>query len=277
MRVLLAHLRLLRPLNLAIGAGAVLISASIADRWHQRPEIVLALLVVVLYNAAANAANDYCDYHIDLINRPERPLSSGLVTRNTARILAAGLFLAGSLLAITLPVGAGLTALLIALPLMVLYSPVLKGLPLVGNITVALILGLTFIFSGLAVGNPDPLIVPAVLAFGLTLLRELVKDIADVEGDRAANLHTFPLLRGTRTAVITAIVLALGVGFGSLIPFVTGYYGKAYLVLLILGVELPLAALIHRFVKNPGPETAQSGARWLKFSTLAGVLAIYLG
>ena len=51
----------------------------------------------------------------------------------------------------------------------------LKGKPLIGNIAVSLTLGLSFLFCGSAHGNVVPMWIPMILAFGLTLIRELVK------------------------------------------------------------------------------------------------------
>ena len=81
-----------------------------------------ALCVVVCYNAAANAINDYFDQETDRINRPNRPLISGDVKPQTALFLAIILFTIGTVLAITLPFTATFIAVAIALPLMIFYS-----------------------------------------------------------------------------------------------------------------------------------------------------------
>ena len=77
MKILLAHIKIMRPLNLIIGAFAVIITASILKKMDQISVWVTALCVVVFYNAAANAINDYFDQETDKINRPSRPLISG--------------------------------------------------------------------------------------------------------------------------------------------------------------------------------------------------------
>ncbi len=272
-----AHIKLLRPLNLLTGAFAVFVSAAILDKVQQIETLLFTILVVMCYNAAANAINDYFDYEVDLVNRPGRPLSRGLVQRKTALVMSVFLFAAGSGFAFALPPLARFLALGIALPLMVVYSWKLKGLPLIGNIVVSFILGLTFIFAGAAFAEVRPLVVPAVLAFGLTLVRELVKDIADFEGDRKAGLRTFPLVAGLKQAVILSIILTFVIGFGAFVPYWTRYYGQGYLIVLILGVEIPLLFIVYKFVRFPGDATAKTAARILKLSTIAGVLAVYLG
>ncbi len=274
---IIAHIRLLRPLNLTIGAFSVVIGVAIAGELRQTATVIIATLLVVCFNAAANALNDYFDYEIDKINRPNRPLVTGLVKRDAAKWLGIILFIMGTGLAFKLNLGARFLALGAALPLMVFYTPVLKGQPLIGNIAVALILGLTFLFAGAAVGNPGPLMVPAVLAFGLTLVRELLKDIADVEGDAKSNLHTLPLLVGEGSATITAINLAFLVAVGTMLPFIFNYYNGWYLLVAGIGVFLPLGYIIFALVHKPDPKTAAFSAKLLKIATLMGVIAIYVG
>ncbi len=274
---LTAHIRLLRPLNLFIGAFSVIIGVAIAGELHQSATIITATLLVVCFNAGANALNDYFDFEIDKINRPNRPLISGLVQRRTALWLGIFLFAVGAMLALRLNLGAALIAIGAALPLMVLYTPLLKGQPLIGNFAVAFILGLTFIFTGAAVGRPEPLLVPAALAFALTLVRELVKDIADVDGDKKSGLNTLPLLIGVDASIVVAINLAFITVFGTLLPVITGYYGMYYLLVALAGVIGPLFYIIYGFMKSPDCETAVMAARILKVATLLGVIAIYLG
>lgn len=277
MNKILAHIKLFRPLNLTIGAFAVFISASILQVLNQVTLLIAAILVVVCYNAAANAINDYCDIEIDRINRPERPLTTGLVSSTFALWIAVLLFAIGSVIAFMLPVLATGIAILLALPLMIFYSFTFKGLPLVGNIVIAFILGLTFIFAGAAFGNILPLIIPSFLAFGLTLLRELVKDIADYEGDMEISLRTYPIKVGVERAVKQSVWLAVVIGISALLPYLVGYYSLAYLILLILGVEIPLSIIVLSFVKNPTVNSARTGSGLLKFSTISGLLAVWAG
>ena len=65
-----ANLRLFLPINLLLGALAVIIYFAILETINQTSLLIQAILVVVMLNAAANAFNDYMDYEIDKINRP---------------------------------------------------------------------------------------------------------------------------------------------------------------------------------------------------------------
>jgi len=229
------------------------------------------------FAGAANALNDVVDYEIDKINRPMRPLPSGFVKKRTALFISILLFSMGILACLELSEAAKVIGIVIAMPFMVLYSKYLKGMPLIGNMIVAFILGLSFLFCGAAFNNMSPMWIPMILAFGLTLVRELVKDIADMEGDQSVGLKTFPITAGIEKSIQLSIFLSACIGMGAFIPYLYGTYGIWYGILLILGVEIPLGVVVVSLLNNPGISSATHGARILKFSTLIGLIAIYAG
>ena len=65
MKILTAHVKLFRPLNLFIGAFSVFISSAILNSLYFTQELSLAILTVIFYNAGANALNDFIDQKID--------------------------------------------------------------------------------------------------------------------------------------------------------------------------------------------------------------------
>ncbi len=257
--------------------AAMLIATAILDEFSNVRIMVLTSLIVMLYAAASNALNDALDHEIDLINRPMRPIPSGHVSVNGALALSFIFFTIGLVLCIQLPDSAIVIGGFIAVPLMIVYSTNLKGKGLIGNFVVALILGMAFLFSGAAYGNVKPMWTPMLLAFGLTLVRELVKDIADIEGDKFSGLHTFPIVFGINRSIQLSTVLCVLIGLGSLIPYINGVYDQGYIMPLIIGVEIPLMIVIFILLKNPSISSAIYSARILKFSTLMGLFSIYSG
>ncbi len=277
MKKLLAHIKILRPLNLIIGAFTVIITASILNKTDMISVWLTALCVVVFYNAAANVINDYFDQETDKINRPKRPMVTGDVKPQTALALSIILFIFSTVLSFTLPGTATFIAVVIVLPLMIFYSVWFKGMPLVGNLIIALILGLTFLFAGAALNDLKTMIIPAFLAFGLTVVRELVKDISDVDGDRKAMLNTFPIVVGVKNAWILVRIFAMLIGLGAIIPYLNGIYNNWYIIFVVLGVEIPLIMTVFLSVKFPTITNATRMAQLLKLSTIAGVCAVWLG
>ena len=115
-------------------------------------------------------------------------------------------------------------SIFVSLPLLIFYNAQAKNYPLVGNVIVALILGLSFIYAGIVFENITPLIVPALLAFGLTLVREIVKDIADLEGDKVVGARTLPIIFGNEKAVYLCTFLSAILGCSAFILFLNGSY-----------------------------------------------------
>ena len=271
------HIKLLRPLNVFTSGLAMVIGSGILGTLNNTGTLLLVMAVVMCFAGAANALNDVVDYEIDKINRPMRPLPSGFVKKRTALFISILLFSMGTLACLELSETAKVIGIVIAMPFMVLYSKYLKGMPLIGNMIVAFILGLSFLFCGAAFNNMSPMWIPMILAFGLTLVRELVKDIADMEGDQSAGLKTFPITAGIEKSIQLSIFLSACIGVGAFIPYLYGTYGIWYGILLILGVEIPLGVVVVSLLNNPGISSATHGARILKFSTLIGLIAIYAG
>ena len=277
MKKFFAYITIIRPLNMILGGVTIVISSFIVQYNGPISYVFFAVLVVMFYTAGANTLNDYFDYKIDKINRPDRAISSGLVLRNHAIIFSLFAFILGTLFALQLNKNSQLVSVGVSLPLIIGYNAKLKNFPLIGNIVVALILSLSFIYAGFVFDNIKPLIIPALLAFGLTLIREIVKDMADVIGDKAVALKTFPIIYGENKTIVLCTTLSALLGIGSFVPFITGYYNIFYGILLILTVEIPLAVVVILLLNKPNIATAKRSAKLLKFSTLGGLFSIYIG
>lgn len=273
--LILAHLKILRPLNVFLSIVSLIITAVLLNQIHNERALITAGLVTGLFTSAGNILNDLFDLKTDIQNRPGRPLVTGLVAVKTARLMTFVCFAAGILVTLNLLPAARWMALGIVLPLLIIYTPVLKPLPLVGNITVAALLGMVFLFGEAALtGSVSEMWIPAGLAFGLTVIRELVKDMEDFEGDRQQGITTFPVRFGFARSVQVFTVLSAVTGIGAVLPYSLKIYGISYFVVLVLGVEIPLIGSIFAIRKHP--TTAVSGmiARVLKLATIAGMIAI---
>ena len=277
MKYLLGYIKIIRPLNVFLGGLTILISSLIIKYDGPSIYVILPVFVVMLFTIGANTLNDYFDYEIDNINRPDRAISSGLVLRKHALILSISSLIIGVLIALRLNKDSQLLSIGVSLPLIIAYNVKLKNYPLIGNIIVSLILAMSFIYAGLVFEKTEPLIIPALLAFGLTLIREVVKDLADIKGDKSAGLMTFPIVYGKKKTIILCTILSVFLGIGSFIPFLTGYYNTFYGISLILMVEIPLAVVVISLLNKPSISTAKRGSKLLKFCTLGGLLSIYIG
>lgn len=276
MRRIRAYVELARPLNVLIAAITVLVGALASGPLHQGLPLLLACLVAALVTGGANAINDVYDVEIDRINKPRRPLPSGRLNRAQAAAFGA-VFLAMAL-AISPFLGPwGLCIALFVTFLLVGYSARLKRTPLWGNLTVALAAGLAFLYGGIAVDRPWPALIPAGFAFLFHLGREILKDSQDVAGDRVAGARTLP----TRVGVPLALKWA-GLVFTLLIlttplPYLVGHYSLAYLVIVVLGVDIPLVYVIVSSQRDQKPDHLGRLSLLLKMDMWVGLVAIIVG
>ena len=111
----------------------------------------------------------------------------------------------------------------------------------------------------------------------MTLIREIIKDIADYNGDNSARHNTYPIKYGINSAVKIVAVFSFIVCLFALLPYFDNTYNFWYLIILVIGVEIPLIIVIFLLVKNPAISSAIIGSKILKFSTIMGLIAIYLG
>ena len=268
---------ILRPINIIISAGTVLVCADILHASENIFLLILTVLTVGLLVGGANVFNDIQDKKEDKINKPERPIAAGHISLKAAGNYAKLLFFSGTFMCFFLPLFSAFLVWFIAVPLMIVYSFKMKSIPLVGNGVIAFLLGLTFLFCGLVFGDIGPMIIPAILAFFLTFVRELTKDIEDIEGDKRSGLNTFPIMFGLNKTVQLIIVLSVTTGILSFIPYLIKLYSAFYLIPLILGVELPLVIVVFLFMKSHSRSTAKKSSILLKIATIMGIISIYTG
>ena len=197
------YIEILRPGNALMGAISIILVALI-DKTISIP-VILAMLTVFFETAAGNVINDYFDYKIDLINKPERPIPSGRISLENGRNYGYLLFAAGTMCGFLIsyitnnwiPFG----IVLFADVVLYLYAYTLKTTPLLGNLTVGFMTGFGFVFGGFSINNPSIIMTSLFLgffAFVMTTAREIVKDIEDIEGDKADCAKTLPILIGEK-------------------------------------------------------------------------------
>lgn len=266
-----------RPVNLLLSTLTVFITASFIVPFPSWLRIVPALITVVFLNAGGNGVNDLYDEAIDRINRPNRPLPAGKLTRKDVRTFSVVMFFFGNLAALFAGFFPFLIAAVLSTPLMIIYSMRLKKTPLSGNLIIALILGLAFIFCSLVYGNVTTGIVPAILAFFYTLIREIIKDLEDMRGDLAGGARTLPILTGEKNTRLVIVFLLLMLILILPFPVIFSSYSMMYLWIVLPFVGLPLLGILI-YLLLPG-ENFRYGllSQILKIDMFAGLAAIYAG
>ncbi|NJE77182.1 geranylgeranylglycerol-phosphate geranylgeranyltransferase [Thermococcus sp. ES12] len=265
-----AFVEITRPHN-CILAGVVGVLGSIVAVGHF-PDLgtaFLVFLVVTLGCAGGNTINDYFDYEIDKINRPERPLPRGAMDRKTALYYSMLLLAIGLVLAYFINVRAFLLAV-IAYAAMLLYAWKLKPLPFIGNLVVAGLTGATPLYGALAVERIGLAGYLALCAFLVNVAREVVKDIEDVEGDVAKGARTLPIIWGKKKAAYVGATFALLTVAASFLPVRAGV-GLGYYAMVPVDLIILYAAYI--ILKNQDRESAHRAQKLLKVSIFLAVMA----
>ncbi|WP_299101020.1 geranylgeranylglycerol-phosphate geranylgeranyltransferase [uncultured Winogradskyella sp.] len=225
----------------------------------------LLVLSTILIAAGGYVINDINDIETDRINKP----SKLIVTKNISEKDAYSLFMAFNIIGVGLgfylTYGIGKTSFFaiffIASALLYIYSTSLKQIAVVGNIVVSIVVALSIVLVGVfelipamnvnneAVQTTFINIIKdyAIFAFLINLVREMVKDIEDIEGDKKTEIQTLPVLLGkTKSNKIVFII--------SLLPILSiTYYVITYLFkqLPVVGyfLILVIAPLIYASIK----------------------------
>jgi geranylgeranylglycerol-phosphate geranylgeranyltransferase len=157
--------------------------------------------------------NDLRDVEADRVNKPDRPLPSGRVSRPAACTAAAILAVLVVGLASTVD-GLAVLAACFTLALLVAYNVRLKSTVLLGNGLIAALSGAALGVGGYTVGDPWALFSqgtgwPGVLVALFILAREVLKTIEDVAGDRSIGVRTVATAWGPGRAGQVFAVLVL--------------------------------------------------------------------
>ena len=131
------------------------------------------------------------DIKTDVIDHPNRPLPRKMITINNAYYLLFVSILIGCIASLFINNMSLIFLYFLIIPLLFLYPLYLKKIPLLGNIVVAFLISSVFIFSECVVlKSYTILIIPSLLIFGLSLIREIIKDIHDYEQEALKSIQS---------------------------------------------------------------------------------------
>jgi geranylgeranylglycerol-phosphate geranylgeranyltransferase len=233
------------------------------------------MLTGALVAAGANAVNDFFDVEIDRTNRPERPIPRGTVSRRDALAVWAVTALGSISLNIFLHLGA-FAIVIASVVLLYWYSAYWKRTVLVGNIVVAMMTGMAFVYGGAVTGDVRKTLLPAVFAALINLAREIIKDIEDIEGDRQGRAHTYPIRYGKRNALVLASAVLVVLVAATWVPVGAALYGIVYTA-LIVPVNGAVFVVMVRMWKDPSPANLRRQSSVLKYAMILGLAAVFAG
>lgn len=173
------------------------------------PALIAASSMVHILTAISMVVNDIWDIEADRTNHPERPLVRGIVSRTEAASFSAVLSAAYLFIGFIGLKWKPSTAAIWILSFMTIhaYTPVLKRICLVKNLSCAAVVASTVPFigrsasiTGATSSNTFAHVFAHILFVG-SMYKEILMDIKDRLGDKAAGIPTIPVLFGNRRTV----------------------------------------------------------------------------
>ena len=267
------------------------------------PEFDFALLVLSCTSIAAAGyiINDYFDLEIDKINKPEKIIIGELISIEKARLIYFLLNLMGVLIGSYLSLKIGqyqfLLIFLLSAFLLFSYSQKYKRSPFIGNFVVAFLSALTlflvWLFEFFALRLEPNIFIEIreaipfinkfilgylVFAFIVSLIREMLKDVEDKEGDEAVKCKTIPVIMGVKNSkMLIGVLILVAIGLMGYVQFVLWVSNLDYLFWYFMIAVQPLFVylLIH-LVKAKEKEDFHFMSTMSKIIMLAGILSIQL-
>lgn len=180
--------------------------------------ITLLIVATISIAAAGNIINDIYDQNTDAINKPNKVIVGKLISEKTAyngfivcNIIGVGI---GFYLSHLIGKSSFFTIFVLISALLYIYASYLKGIILIGNIVISILVAASILIVGLFELSPtltalnrdiqltffNIILDYAIFAFMINLLREMVKDIEDIDGDYQSEIQTLPIAIGRERA-----------------------------------------------------------------------------
>lgn len=277
MRMVRRLFKIIRPLNCLITFFTIIVGGLICSNDNDvSAKLILAGIIGFIVTAAGNSINDFYDIDVDRINRPDRPLPNGVLTQKNVLVFFAVLIIVALTLNLLLNIYAfGIS--FISIVLLILYSYKLKRMPLVGNMIVSLLTALAFIFGGVVVGNVTLAIIPAVFAFLINLIREVIKDMEDADGDRSLGIRTFPIRFGNKASKYFVFAVSSILFLFTFVPFLFHIYEIEFFLIIMIIVNPILVYIVKSVFEDSSKQNLGRLSSMLKLNMVIGLIAIYMG
>lgn len=258
----------------------------------------LLVLSTVLIAAGGYVINNILDQKTDAINKPNNVIIGKNISETNAYTLYMALTVAGVAIGfylsnVILKPSFAAVFILIAATLY-LYATSLKQILIVGNSIVAILLSCSVIIIGIfdllpaiEAGNQQRMRIVfsilldyAIFTFFINMLREIIKDIEDVDGDYNQGILTLPIVIGkSRTAKIV-----FGLSFVPillLLYYINSYllnliYTTIYLLLFVMGPLFYFTVKVWSTQTKKEFHTLSLLLKWIMFFGILSVVIISL-
>lgn len=266
-------------------------------------DFFLLVFSTVLIAASGYMINDYFDVKIDEVNKPKRILVDRLLPRRKVMILHVLFNITGVLIGFYLAYKIGQWHLgfihVLAASILWFYSVFLKKQFLIGNLAVSALTALVVFtvwayeplhaqhaFVSHNFGGQSSNLMKvyflfyALFAFVLNLIRELIKDMEDIDGDKLGKCRTVPIVLGIKKSkTITSAIILMVITSLSVMLFLKGFRFKLDLytvVYAVLLVQLPLVYILSKLYAADKSSDFKHLSYVVKAIMLSGILYLIL-
>lgn len=271
-----SYIKIIRPFNFLFVILSVLFGAFwFAKDIHQFIPY-LASLSAALIAGGGYVINDFFDREIDKVNRPERPIPRGIISPLEAKRYAFLLFTGGIVISICIKNPWMISLALGNSVLLYLYAYKGKRMGFFGNILVAFVTGSTFIYGGLANNNVGNSFFVFGCAFLYTIIRELVKDLEDVEGDKKIGAQTVPIVFGEKITLVLTFLSWIFLTILTVLGFHKFYEFPIFILIIVLCDAYLLVNLLILFLKM-SKKVAGTSEKLMKIDMLLCLILLWIG
>ena len=263
---------------------------------HEQHQFLFLVLASVFIAAAGYIINDYFDLNIDQINKPLKVVVNSIISRRWVILWHLILSISGlicTIIAFSISVYWPLILANIAsIFLLLMYSSSLKKKLLIGNILISLltawVIGIIF-FSKMNIQFLDGegseilhvrffrfAILYTGFAFIISLIREVIKDMEDIEGDRKYGCRTMPIVWGLNASkVFVAVWMIVLIATLIILQIYVLQYGWWFSILYcILFIIIPLLWVFKKLFAANSAEDFHQLSTAIKFIMFTGILSM---
>lgn len=254
------------------------------------------VLSTISITAAGYIINDYFDRKTDVVNRPDTVIVGTKIRRRVAMILHVIFNITGIGLGFYISYAIGLWELgfifFLITGILWYYSTTYKRQFLVGNLVVSILTAMVpFMVALFEVPLLNTIYREYLLAYNInfnnvlgwvggfaffafltTLIREILKDIEDYEGDEAFGRNTMPILIGILSTKIVTISLIFITILALVYAHVVYVNDTVTLIYFLAALILPLLFLVYKIIRAKEKKEYRFTSNLSKVIMLSGLI-----
>ena len=258
--------------------------------------LLLIILASVCIAAGGNIINDYFDVNIDQINKPHKLVVDKFIKRRWVIFWHLAISLIGIMCSVYVGVRLNMFWLALTNSFCVLilfgYSAALKKQFLIGNIVVAALTAWVILilvlpeYEKLIKTSTQAIetyykilrlgILYASFSFIISVVREVIKDMEDIEGDRKNGCKTMPIVWGINASkVFVAVWLIVLIGLLTIAQiYVVRFNWWISIFYCTIFIIIPLVIILKRLITAQSSQHFHQLSSYVKWVMLSGILSM---